>query len=818
MSDKMAVDFTNIPQELKSSCAFCVWKKEKKEGRLTKVPYDPRTGQMARTNAPETFSDFGTAVTAYISNGYAGIGFRVSEGIGAIDIDGCIREDGSLNDVAATVLGIFKDAYFERSPSGTGLRGFFRVAPDFVYDKATYYVNNRKYGLEIYLPETTNRFVTVTGNVYRAGEVSLDMEALRAVLDKFMRRGSRAVNTAIEPYSYLSDEQVIEHAMKSKTGDKFKDLYSGNWQERYASQSEADMALVSMLAFWCGCVEEQIDRVFRTSGLMRDKWDRMSGEATYGQLTIRNAVTTASRIYLPLSGAEVLDLEFEDLDEEGEHPDFNPDLSRVTATLDELHPHTNRRYGLGEIGIGNLFADYYKPIARYNRDRGLWFVYDGRAWRKDQDALAVSELAKLLADKLIIYSLQIQDEDTRKRYLASARKLQNRRNRKTMLDDAKSVFPISQSRFDSSPELLNCQNGTLDLRTMEFRSHDPKDYLTMTAGVDYEPGASCPRWEKFIEEVMCGNMELAGYLQKSLGYAMTGGTSLECLFILYGATSRNGKGTTMETFLRIMGDYGLTSNPELLGAKSGISGNSGPSEDVARLAGKRFVNIAEPDRKMTFNAALVKRMTGNDTLNARMLHENSFDFCPAFKIFINTNHRPNITDTTLFDSGRIKVIEFHRHFSEEEQDKSLKEFFAKPENLSGIFNWCLEGYQRFKAEGLDMPEAVRSAIDDYRQNSDYLGQFIDECLEKNGAYETVASEVYQRYCEWCERNGCYKEGGRNFNNAMSRYFEIKRRRPRGASRTDSAVATFMGCRLLPDEAKAEESVAEFNALEDEIPF
>ena len=215
MSDKMAVDFTNIPQELKSSCAFCVWKKEKKEGRLTKVPYDPRTGQMARTNAPETFSDFGTAVTAYISNGYAGIGFRVSEGIGAIDIDGCIREDGSLNDVAATVLGIFKDAYFERSPSGTGLRGFFRVTPDFVYDKATYYVNNRKYGLEIYLPETTNRFVTVTGNVYRAGEVSLDMEALRATLDKFMRRSSRAVNTAIEPYSYLSDEQVIEHAMKS---------------------------------------------------------------------------------------------------------------------------------------------------------------------------------------------------------------------------------------------------------------------------------------------------------------------------------------------------------------------------------------------------------------------------------------------------------------------------------------------------------------------------------------------------------------------------------------------------------------------------
>ena len=141
-SNKTAVNFVNIPQELKSSCSFCVWKREKRDGRPTKVPYDPRTSQMARTNAPDTFSDFGTAVKTYVMGGYDGIGFRVSEGIGAIDIDHCIREDGSLNDVAASVLGIFKDSYFERSPSGTGLRGFFKLAPDFIYDKTVYYVNN----------------------------------------------------------------------------------------------------------------------------------------------------------------------------------------------------------------------------------------------------------------------------------------------------------------------------------------------------------------------------------------------------------------------------------------------------------------------------------------------------------------------------------------------------------------------------------------------------------------------------------------------------------------------------------------------------
>ena len=180
------VNFVNIPQELKANAAFCVWRLEKRNGKPTKVPYNPKTGAMARTNEPDTFADFATAMKAYAmggglnGNGWDGIGYRVSEGIGAIDIDHCIREDGSLNDVAASILSFFPDAYFERSPSGTGLRGFFRLSPDFVYDKSVYYVNNRKHGLEVYLPNTTNRFVTVTGDVFRPGSVSRNDEIGRA--------------------------------------------------------------------------------------------------------------------------------------------------------------------------------------------------------------------------------------------------------------------------------------------------------------------------------------------------------------------------------------------------------------------------------------------------------------------------------------------------------------------------------------------------------------------------------------------------------------------------------------------------------------
>lgn len=809
----MPVNFVNIPDVLKQTASFCVWKMEKRSGRPTKVPYNPRTGAMARTNDPSTFADFNTAMKSYAIGGWDGIGYRVSEGIGAIDIDHCIREDGSLNDVAASILGIFPDAYFERSPSGTGLRGFFRLSPDFAYDKTVYYINNRKHGLEVYLPGVTNRFVTVTGDMFRNGAVTRNDDALRTLLDTFMKRSTRVSSKTVEPVSYLDDEGVIAHASASESGDKFKALYAGNWEEGYDSQSDADMALVSILAFWCGNVEEQIDRIFRTSGLMRDKWDRMTGDRTYGLITIRNAVATNSAVYTPIQDSTAED-DFDDIegDAENEQLMFEPDLTHVSLTLEEMQPHTNPRYQRDEIGIGYAFADYYKPIARFDRERGIWYVFDGKVWQPDENALAVAELAKRLADRLYTFALQIKDEDTRNRYIKRVQKLQMRKNRRTMIEDAKSVYPVPHAIFDRNTDLFNCQNGTLNLTTGEFRPHDPADFLTMMSGVTYDPNATCPRWEQFISEVMCNDADLALYLQKALGYALTGDTSLECLFILYGATSRNGKGTTMETFLKIMGDYGKTSNPEMLSTKFGNTNASGPSEEIARLAGVRFVNISEPEKKITFNAALVKRMTGNDTLNARFLHENSFDFKPNFKIFINTNYKPSVSDMTLFYSNRLKLIPFKRHFEEHEQDKGLKAFFSTDVCLSAIFNWCYEGYKRFRSEGLEDPAAVSQATKEYQEESDRIGQFVDAWLEEGEAFEVRTSAAYKLYGEWCDKYGYRKENSTNFNNAIQRFFPIVRKRPndtKGAQKTTMLV----GCRFLDHENGEADEPDEFAALE-----
>ena len=772
------VNFVNIPQELKENASFCLWKKEKRNGRATKVPYNPKTGTMARTNDPSTFSDFGTAMKAYAMGGWDGIGYRVSEGIGAIDIDHCIRDDGSLNDVAASILSFFPTTYFERSPSGTGLRGFFKLSPDFAFDKTVYYINNRKFGLEVYLPGATNRFVTVTGDVFRPGAVERNDTALQTTLDTFMKRKSQVSSSTVEPCSYLTDEQVIEHALASESGDKFKALYNGNWQEGYESQSDADMALVSILAFWCGNVEEQIDRIFRSSGLMRDKWDRKTGDSTYGQITIRNAVSSNDTIYMPVKNASAED-EFEDLDDPtiDKHPEFRPDTSFVTLTLEEMAPQSNPRYQHGEIGIGNMFADYYKPIARFNADRDIWYVYDGCVWQEDKNALAVAELAKALADRLFAFSLQIKDEDTRNRYIKRVQKLQLRKNRKTMIEDAKSVYPLRMSSFDNNKYYFNCANGTLDLTTMQFRSHDPKDFITKMSPISYDPKADCERWDRFIDEIMQGKKNVSRYLQKAIGYSLTGDSSLECLFIMYGPTTRNGKTTTIETILKVMGEYGRAAKPDMLATSYFRGQSNAASDDVARLAGARFIGISEMEQKLTINASLTKQLTGGGSITARYLYESPFEFQLQGKIFIDTNHLPNVTDQTLFESGRIKIIPFNRHFEDNEQDKTLKTTLAEPENLSGILNWCIEGYKLFKAEGLEEPDDVKEATEQYKMDSDRISQFMEQCLKQEKGSELKATAVYTRYKDWCNDNGYKYEGSQNFYKRIGLNYGIEKRRP-----------------------------------------
>ena len=243
-----------------------------------------------------------------------------------------------------------------------------------------------------------------------------------------------------------------------------------------------------------------------------------------------------------------------------------------------------------------------------------------------------------------------------------------------------------------------------------------------------------------------------------------------------------------------MGNYGCTSRPETISANL-IRHSNSPSEDIARLAGQRFVNISEPSKGLILDTAKLKTMTGSDTLNARFLNENSFDFKPQFKIYINTNYLPVVTDMTLFTSGRIIIVPFERHFDEDEQDKTLKAEFAKPENKSAILNWLIEGFKMQKDEGLGLPYLVHKATESYQNDSDKIRCFVDDCMIPDAESECKTTDVYARYKEWCIDNGYCPEGMRTFKQGLLTFAAVKKKRPNSGGNSTSLL---IGYKLIPN--------------------
>lgn len=434
----------------------------------------------------------------------------------------------------------------------------------------------------------------------------------------------------------------------------------------------------------------------------------------------------------------------------------------IVSKLIELDAY--RKYSLDDKGFGALFAEVFKDTCRYNATAKEWYFYNGKVWTRDEGSMRTLNKAKELADGLLIYATTIEDEKQKQNYIDYVSKLGQLRFRETMVKDSRDIHFVTQSDFDKNLDLFNCQNGTLNLKTFDFTPHNSDDLLSKISNVIYEPFAKSEEWEKFINEVMQGDTDKTEYLQKILGYSLTADTNLETCFILYGATTRNGKSTLIETMLYMLGNtagYGMSMQPQTLAQKQNKDSRQA-SGDIARLDGCRFLNASEPPKRMIFDVGLLKNLLGRDSITARHLHEREFEFIPRFKLFINTNFLPLITDDTLFTSGRINVITFDRHFEPHEQDKNLKNKLIKAENLSGILNWCIEGLKLYYKDGAKPPQAVTTATDEYRTNSDKIGNFIAECLEQQAGTNTKALDVYIKYKEWCSNNGFGVENKGNF--------------------------------------------------------
>lgn len=443
--------------------------------------------------------------------------------------------------------------------------------------------------------------------------------------------------------------------------------------------------------------------------------------------------------------------------------------NEVIEKLTVINPLRNSRFqNMDEINFGHLFAETFKDVLLFNTTAGQWYFYDGIVWSQDERGLVTEGLAQKFARALRVYVAQnISDNATHfeNDYLKYASTLGNRSKRQKMVDDSKNRLLVKSEDFDRDRYLLNVQNGVIDLQTMNVLPHDPTLLLSKVCNASYYAGAHSDRWDSFLNEILEGDKPKLAFLQRMIGCSLVGDNSNEDFCILHGVTTRNGKSTLIGTVQQMMGSYALTIQPESLAQRKKDGRQA--SSDLARLKGCRLLACGEPPRGMVLDIAQVKSLTGRDKIPVRNLYENPFEFIPEFTLFMHANNLPVVNDMTLFASNRVKVIEFNRHFEDEEQDPHLKDTLSTPANLSAVLNWCLEGLVQFRLIGFQIPEAVKQATDRYAHDSDKMRMFIDECLLKKETSNLQYKEVYRIYKNWCSANGFMAESKGNFRKSFT---------------------------------------------------
>lgn len=447
----------------------------------------------------------------------------------------------------------------------------------------------------------------------------------------------------------------------------------------------------------------------------------------------------------------------------------SPEISKKMSRIKDSHPELpyqedSTGYSWDEAGMADLFSECYRNDTRFCPEAKSWYTYDSGRWQKDVGALLVSAKIKEFVRLMALYCGEIEDEERRKAYMSFVSKMGDRRFRDRMMKDAADCMRIEATEFDRYPYLINCKNGTYDLKEMEFREHRYEDFLTMQTSFEYGlQEDTCERWVKFIDEVTEGDKEKADYLQRALGYSILGTSKEECMFILHGKTTRNGKSTMLDAIQHLLGDYSTVAPVELICRAERQKNAEAPTSVLAKLKGKRFVTMAESDTAGKLDEATIKQYTGGEDITARELYQAAITFKPQFTMWLSCNDLPSVKDKSLFASDRVRVIEFNRHFTDAEQDKGLKDYFESPEAMKGIFTWLVAGCMRYKRYGLRMCDSMREVIKQYEKDNDLVLQFLEEKCETDTEAVTKAKALYDTYKIWCKSNGYYVCSMKKFN-------------------------------------------------------
>ena len=415
-------------------------------------------------------------------------------------------------------------------------------------------------------------------------------------------------------------------------------------------------------------------------------------------------------------------------------------MHTITTNISRTAPLWRKptSFNLTPLGTAERFVYEHGNNIRYCQPWGQWLVWNGQRWCRDESS-EVHRLAVETVRSIRKHAKSVSDEDLRAKMEVHSRRCETSNSLDGILSlaEKQAGIPILPGEFDRDGMLFNCPNGTIDLRTGLLRSHSREDLITKISLVEYRPNEECPTWLNFLNQILNDDAALIDFMQKAIGYSLTGDVTEKALFFLHGKGD-NGKTTLVEAVRRIMGEYAGAVDIEALMKKAS---NSDKERATADLAGKRFATSSEAGQGETLHEARIKHLTGMGRLVGRRIYGASFEFDPQFKLFIDANHKPHISGTDQAIWNRLRLIPFNVSIPKDQQDKSLLVKLAA--ESPGILAWAVQGCLRWRAEGLGAPVAVAQATESYRDEMDPVADFVAECCDDEPEATETFSDLYK---------------------------------------------------------------------------
>ena len=428
------------------------------------------------------------------------------------------------------------------------------------------------------------------------------------------------------------------------------------------------------------------------------------------------------------------------------------DLLTLVINSNEYQPEQKEQVNkvfediLKDSGNAKLLQVYCQDSIIYCHDApkcSSWFIWSGKHWKVDKKQLMYQKAEKAID---LLYKpfrqLPIQDQG---KLITHIKTSKNTGKIKSMLEYATSLPAIStlQNELDTDDFLLNCNNGTLNLKTKKLQEHSKTDLITKLVRYDYNPNAKCPLWEQSLKHIFLDDMDLIKWFQKYLGYSITGSTSEQCFCLLYG-DGANGKSTVLNIINDIFSDYHARVQTETLMDTERKGSNASP--DIARLAGTRIVTAVESKQSRALAEGLIKQLTGDDEITARHLNRENFEFKPKFKLFLAVNHLPTIKGQDFGIWRRIKEVPFNARFEGKNDDKQLK--YKLKLEYEGILNWIVEGCYLWQNEGLGTCQTIQETTNRYKCDQDNLSDFKFDCCLIGNNFTIGSSKLYEAYRDY----------------------------------------------------------------------